>query len=466
VAGSDVSKADSHWADIVAGAEARMAENSKALADALAENDNIRRTHQEELDKVRKEITQCGIRHLHEDIPNFRSKLQTKLFAPQKMDIEEVKLRGATVEAQASISSMKKNVPTERFRHYLRPRIRNNNGLVTSARMQRPRPQFVRRGHSIRQLLIEDDASISDVSVDTCGHSMKGETFKQPSKWFKDPSAPQNPSDPYDSSSEDSCLTPRELSKRLTSPETTTPGSTSRRSHAPCDHVDLDRLVTMLMHERGENDAICVDLRRFSKSLQEASPVASTTTASGCTALSFGCRSPDRASTSDDDVHGTYSSISLLRTPRCHPPSSIGKGFGLTVEVMKVTLIKDHTVLNRHPFVALHLGNGRRDSGVLRAVKHTPGEYRAPDSAAVLCWSGSCMGRSLMVQVFSKERRLTEPKMKPLGMGTLDLHELETTEMVVYRASVPLEGPGVEPGAELVIRLWKQGPAEFAGQGQ
>jgi len=35
------------------------------------------------------------------------------------------------------------------------------------------------------------------------------------------------------------------------------------------------------------------------------------------------------------------------------------------------------------------------------------------------------VGRSLMVQVFSKERRLTEPKMKPLGMGTLDLHELE-----------------------------------------
>jgi len=30
-----------------------------------------------------------------------------------------------------------------------------------------------------------------------------------------------------------------------------------------------------------------------------------------------------------------------------------------------------------------------------------------------------------MVQVFSKERRLTEPKMKPLGMGTLDLHELD-----------------------------------------
>jgi len=38
--------------------------------------------------------------------------------------------------------------------------------------------------------------------------------------------------------------------------------------------------------------------------------------------------------------------------------------------------------------------------------------------------------------------------------------------MAVYRASVPLEGTRVEPGAELVIRLWKKGPAEFAGQGQ
>jgi len=294
VAGSDVSKANSHWAEILAGAEARMAENSKALANALAENDKIRRTHQDELDRVRKETSQCGISHLHKEILDLRYELQTKLFAPQKVNIEEVKLRAATV-AQASTSSMKKNAQTKRFHHSnkksqdLRPGILNNSGLATSARMQRPRPQVVRRGNSMRQLLIEDDASISEVSVDTSVHSMKDETFKQPSNGFKDTSEPQSSSDPYDSSSDNSCLTPRDLNKRLTSTETPSPVSTARRSQTPCDHVDLDRLVTMLMHERGENDAICVDLKRVSKSLQEASPVASTRTASGCTALWCGC---------------------------------------------------------------------------------------------------------------------------------------------------------------------------------
>lgn len=237
----------------------------------------------------------------------------------------------------------------------------------------------------------------------------------------------------------------------------------------------------MLIRERGENDAICIDLQRISRSLQ-ASSVASVATRRSDTqasskasqrtpseeswhsAQSSGRRSPPRGlDDSGDELGFRQLKITRCRTPKYEPRAPSAKGFGLAVEVMKVTLIRDRMVLRRHPVVVLRLGNESREVGVLQPVKNKSGEYASPERTAISCWPAcQCTSSTLMVQVFSREHRLAQTKMKPLGMGSFDLRELENDELDVNRIGIPLEGPRVEPGSELVVSMWKQALEEAA----
>jgi len=338
IAGNDVSKANSHWADVLAGAEAKMAEKNQALEDALADNDTIRRTHHEELDKVRRETTQCATISDEKSGAGVRSQ-----------DAEEVKLREANAELQAGLSSM-----------------------------------------------------------------------------------------------EEACVTPRGLKKRQPPAETPTCLSPpcSEESPAMGDSSELHNLVRMLVDKRGEKETVCADLHKVIRSLQVGSRV-------------------DTPRSSDCESNSTNITISSSRTPKVYPPSPIGKGFGLNVSIIKVAWIKDFMVLNRDPVVVLRLGHETRHSEVLQAVKDRPGEYAASDTAAVLRWSAPCVGTRLEVQLFA-----TQPKKKLLGMGRLSLRALEKADVSVYRVSMPLEGPCVEPRSKLEIRLWKQDSQDFAERGQ